>query len=172
MEQTYTTLISIDPGISAGAIVIETNNIIEVFKMPRTAIEFNKLLKANIPESSKTICFIERLSLWNSDNSSGKQFRIQKMLAHHEQLKTVLQMNEIDYVSITAQSWQKGLNLVVKGEEKPARKKRYQEVAKAWFSTMTVPIWKADALLIYSFLKLKLKTDIRWITERLGEQLK
>lgn len=161
--------IAIDPGRSAGGIVLDKNGVVTVYKMPDSLERFNLFLQENITEPENTLCFIEKLSMWRSDNNQpGMQFQIQKMLAHFEQLKAALSFNKIETIQITAQSWQKGLNLVLKGakEEKPARKKRYKECAQVWYPSFKVSLWNSDALLIHRFMRVKMQTDQRWIFER------
>lgn len=165
----FKNFIAIDPGRSAGGIVLERNGHLTVFKMPVNLEQFDQFLKENIVEPSETMCFIEKLNLWHSDSDqAGMQFRIQKMLAHFEQLKTCLTLNKIEFIQITSQSWQKGLNLVTKGmkEEKEARKRRYKEAAQTWYPAVKVSLWNADALLIHRFYRLKMQTDQKWIFER------
>lgn len=163
----YTIFLSIDPGKSAGGIVIEKDGKAEVFKVPKTIEDLDKLLRDNIDNPEETLCFLERLSVWSGDNAQGKQFRIGIMLDHYSQLKTILTLAKIKFATIDPKSWQKGLNLTIKGvkEEKPARKKRYQAAAKDWYPEIKVTLWNADALLIHKFMKFKFTNDPKWVEE-------
>lgn len=169
-ELNFKTFIAIDPGRTAGGIVLDKNNKVSVYKIPDSLDRLDLFFKENIDNPETTLCMIERVSLWSGDKETpGKDFRIQKMLGHYEQLKTVLKLNKITVIELAPQSWQKSLHLNIKGlkEESGVRKRRYQVAAQDWYKNIKVTLWNSDALLIHRFILTKMQLDRDWIWERI-----
>lgn len=159
-------IIGIDPGLS-GAISTYRNNQTESINMPRTIQELNEQFKQLRSESEHPICFLEKVQLFDTDNNRGKQFRIQKMLQQFRDLENCLILNNIPYIEVHPIKWQNKLNLRIKGEEKPERKKRYKEIAQTYHPEIKVTLKKCDSLLILRFGRVMLSNDINWINENL-----
>jgi hypothetical protein len=162
------TILGIDPGSGGGIALYNYKAGISVVKMPKNVSDLAEYLNYVKDTYEKPICFIEKVSSWKSDkDTGGKSFGIEKMLANFEQLKTVLTLAKIPFVQVYPQSWQHGLNLRKKGEEKAQRKKRYKAAATQYYPEVRATLWNADALCIVQFGRLKFKADINWVMERL-----
>ncbi len=159
-------IISIDPGLS-GAISTYRNKITESINMPRSIQELNDFFKDLMLKWKHPICFLEKVQLFDTDNNLGKQFRIQKMLQQFRDLENALILNKIPYIEIHPAKWQTKLNLKIKGEEKPQRKKRYKELAQKFHPELKSTLKNCDSLLILRFGRIMLSNDINWINEKI-----
>lgn len=168
----YKHFLAIDPGKSGGIVLQKNEGVVSAFIMPDAITRLDLFMKENITDPENTLCFIERVQMWTQDSDAenkGKQFAILKMLEGYERLKSVLTLNNIDFVQVSPQSWQKGLHLVSKGvkEEKKDRKNRYKLAAQAWYPHIKANLKNCDALLIHRFLRMKMQNDQQWIFERI-----
>lgn len=137
-------------------------------KMPSSRKEIFKFLEGIKAKGELTV-FIEKVQLFGSDKG-GKQFGIMKLLANFESVVTCLEILDIPYVLVPAQTWQKELNLQKrKGEEKTDRKRRYAEYARTFFPEMKVTLQTADALCLLIFGKKMLKLKPDWVNERINQ---
>ena len=165
-------VIGIDPGKSGGIAIWRPNYKTETKKMPDDLIElvewFDYMLKICHP-----IVFVEKVQLRPDDivGNPGKAFRIQKMLADFEKLKTIMTVTDIPFCMVNPMKWQSVLKLRVKGEEKPARKHRYQREAAKLYPEVKATLWNSDALLIMHFGRNMLANDEKWILQNLPEKL-
>lgn len=169
-------VIGIDPGNSGGLAVYGRSGL-AVSKMPtrkkgknnETDITELKTIIDQQKEGYNPIVFLERVQAFGSeDNNPGKAYRITKMLANYESLKTVLEMNGVPYIEVRPQDWQKYLSLWIKGQEKQARKNAYKKAAAEYYPAANVTLWSADAICILQFGRMKLKFDPDWIKKKLG----
>lgn len=165
-------VIGIDPGKSGGIAIWRPNFITEVKKTPDDLIDlidwFGYMNKICHP-----IVFVEKLQLRMDDivGNPGKAFRIQRMLADFEKLKTILTVTNTPFVLVNPMKWQSVLKLRVKGEEKAERKHRYQRIAAKLYPEIKTTLWNSDALLILEFGRKMLANDERWILQNLPEKL-
>lgn len=175
---TINCIIGIDPGTNGGIAVDLQGQNPKVAKMPKDITELRDFF-AYYAENYKPIVFLEKLSVRPDDVSAdgsranmGKLYRIQKMMANYEHLKTLLEVSGIPYVRVHPASWQTKLGLRVRGvhEEKAVRKKRYQEHAAKLYPGVKVTLWNADALLIMRFGRWALLNEPKWVKEQLPER--
>lgn len=165
-------IIGIDPGKSGGLAIWRPNHKTEAIKMPKDIIELKQYF-----EYMQGICnplvFLEKVQMRPDDitDNPGKAFRVQKMLADFEQLKTIIAVCDVPFVLVHPQKWQHTLNLRVKGEEKPERKKRYQRAAQTYYPEVKATLWNSDALMIMTFGRYMLRNDVNWVLENLPKQL-
>lgn len=165
-------VIGIDPGKSGGIAIWRPNMKTEVKKTPDDLMDlvdwFGYMLTV-----CKPLVFVEKLQMRMDDivGNPGKAFRIQKMLADFEKLKTILTVTDTPFVLVNPMKWQSVLKLRVKGEEKPERKRRYQRIAAQLYPDIKTTLWNSDALLICSFGRKMLIEDEKWILQNLPEKL-
>ena len=161
-------IIGIDPGKTGGIAVYRANCRTEVIKMPANLMDLKQWF-----EYMKGICrplvFVEKVQLRPDDvnDNPGKAFRVQKLLAEFERLKTIIEMCDIPFVLVHPQKWQNALKLRVKGEGKHERKKRYQRAAADYYPDVNVTLWNADALMILHFGRYVLQAQPKWVLENL-----
>ncbi len=177
----YDKVIGIDPGASGGIAVFSRSGI-GCSKMPVKTIKKGgkKINETDVRELAEilreqtngymAIVFIEKVQGWISDteDNPGKRFRIQKMLANYEALKTAIIMSGIDLVEVPPRTWQTYLALVVKGMEKKERKQMYLNAARNYYPTAKVALWNSDAICLVQFGRMKLQFDRKWVDQKLG----
>ena len=165
----YNCIIGIDPG-SNGGIAVEANGRVLVCKMPTEITKLGEFLK-HYREIFSPVAFIEKLAIRHDDLQGGKVFRIRKLIAGYEQLKTVVSLCGIDLCEVHPLTWQSRLGLRIKGEEKPKRKARYKEAAQVLFPSLNVTMANCDALHIMRFgIELTKSTswkDVKWLNEHM-----
>jgi len=162
------TIIGIDPGAGGGIALYNYKAGVTAVKMPKNATDLSDYLTYVKDTYEKPICFLEKVSKYRGDaDSGGKQFGIDKMLANYEQIKTVLTLCKIPFVQVAPISWQAGLKLRKKGEEKKDRKNRYKAAAAKYYPEIKATLWSSDALCLVHFGRLKFNTDINWVIEKL-----
>ncbi|QHB40940.1 Holliday junction resolvase [Flavobacterium phage vB_FspS_tant8-1] len=162
------TIIAIDPGKSGG-IAVFSNGKTQAVQMPNSVDEFGKFIKYILETYENPICFIEKVQAFiNDDQSPGKKFGINKMLANYEQTTTTLKLFGIDIVEVYPITWQSSLGLRIKGEKilKTERKNRFKELAQRKFPEIKVNLKTSDALCILIFAQYKIENDISWIKQR------
>lgn len=165
-------IIGIDPGRNGGIAVWRPNHTTQAIKMPRDLMELK-----NYFEYMQGICnplvFLEKVNLRPDDISDnpGKAFRIQTMLAEFERLKTIMTMCNLPFVLVNPMKWQNDLKVRVKGEDKTARKKRFQRAAGTYYPELQATLWNSDALLITHFGRYILQNDENWVLENLPSAL-
>lgn len=165
-------IIGIDPGKAGGIAYFRPNHPTKAMKMPAELTDLVDWFDY-MKEISNPIVFVEKVQLRPDDivGNPGKAFRIQKMLADFEKLKTIMTVVDIPFVLVNPMKWQSGLKLRVKGEEKPARKHRYQQIAQRLYPEIRTTLWNSDALLIMHFGRKMLNEDEKWILQNLPEKL-
>jgi hypothetical protein len=176
----YTKLIAIDPGLGGGIIIYSIPNksiycgvmplITEVKKKKDKNVNMNstdvraiaKLIDEH-KNDHNVLLIIEKVQARPQDaDHPGKIFRIQKMLSNYDSLITVINLSGVDYVEVVPRVWQKTLNLSKeKNQNKAFAKNHYPMIEK-----ITLKI--SDAVCILHFLRLKLKTDPKWVENRLN----
>lgn len=171
----YKTIIGIDPGVGGGIAIIK-NNAISIHKMPTIKVEVNGKTRneaciANlqilmVENSDNTIVFIEKVNPRPQDAESNRQFKIARMLANYEVLKTVVKIFKFPLVEVPPRTWQEYLRLVKRGEVQKDRKNRYKRYASHLIGR-DATLWNADAICIAQFGNLKVQRDIAWIRERI-----
>ena len=165
-------IIGIDPGKSGGIAIWRPNHQTKTVKMPDDLMDlvdfFNYLI-----QTCRPIVFVEKVQLRPDDivGNPGKAFRIQKMLADFEKLKTIMTVVDIPFVLVNPMKWQSVLKLRVKGEEKAERKHRYQREAAKLYPEVKATLWNSDALMILHFGRHMLANDEKWILQNLPEKL-
>lgn len=165
-------IIGIDPGKSGGIAIWRPNMNTEVKKMPGDLTDlvdwFGYMLTV-----CKPLVFVEKLQMRIDDivENPGKAFRIQKMLADFEKLKTILTVTNTPFVLVNPMKWQSVLKLRVKFEAKAERKRRYKRIAAQLFPDIKTTMWNCDALLICHFGRKMLIEDNQWIMQNLPEKL-
>ena len=149
------TFVGIDPGANGG-IAINRGGDVYLYKMPKTTLEFADLLKAL--HVGSTLVVIEKVGVRPDDVAVtdgavnfGKLYRVQKMVANFEALKTALDLSGLAYVTAHPMKWQSFLNVRLKGMEKAARKRHFKEVAQNLYPKTKQTLWSADATLIMHF---------------------
>lgn len=166
-------IIGIDPGqtggISSMLLDTKTNQCSELLSicMPKGLIAINDYLFylkwEYVPE--KTIVFIEKLSMFQSDSNAnahpGMKFQLQKMHKHYAELTTALTLMGLKYYEVGATTWQSRLQLRTKGlkEEKQIRKKRYKQFAQETFPSLKVNLKTADSLCILYYGMLQISNN-------------
>lgn len=180
MEQRFLVncVIGVDPGANGGLSVFIPGNRTKAVKMPKDITELRDFF-AYYAENYNPIVFLEKLSVRpddvSADNSRanmGKLYRIQKMMANYEQLKTIIETAGIPYVMVHPMTWQTKLKLRVRGEkvEKAERKRRYAEYAAKMYPEINVTLWNADALLLLHFGRWALVNEPKWVKEQLPKR--
>lgn len=120
-------IIGIDPGKSGGLAIWRPNYKTEVLKMPSNILDLRQYFEY-ITSICNPLIFLEKVQLRPDDieDNTGKAFRIQKMLADFEILKTVISVCDIPFVLVNPMKWQNTLKVRVKGEERKDRKKDFK----------------------------------------------
>lgn len=165
-------IIGIDPGKSGGIAIWRPNHKVECKKTPddlMTLVDWFAYMR----KISNPIVFVEKLQMRMDDivGNPGKAFRIQRMLADFEKLKTILTVTETPFVLVNPMKWQSALKLRMKGEEKPERKHRYQREAAKLYPEIKTTLWNSDALLIMHFGRKMIIEDEKWVLQNLPEKL-
>jgi hypothetical protein len=161
------TIIGIDPG-SSGGIAHYKNSKAYAVKMPKKTNELNDYFKMLRSENESVIVFLEKVSHFlTGDDAPGKKFAIQKMMNSYQELKTLLQVNNLPYCEVHPATWQTNLLERRKGESKQDRKRRYSEFAKGKYPELKVTLSTSDALCIMTFGFNKVNYDTKWINERI-----
>ena len=168
----YNTIIAIDPGISGG-IVVWSNLKKSIYCANMPVHKVKKKNETNVAEISRIIrenqadprvnllIIIEQVNLRPSDQDTpGKIFRMQKLMANYDSLKSVFKVHEVDFVEVVPHYWQKQLNL---GKDKNQNKEYTQKM----YPQVKFNLKTGDAGCILIFCRLKLKNDPNWVKEKL-----
>ena len=171
-------VIGIDPGANGGIAIFVPGQNPKVAKMPKDITELRDFF-AYYVENYKPIVFLEKLSVRPDDvmvqgdrAAMGKMYRIQKLMANYEQIKTIMEMNNIPYVMVHPGKWTSYLGLRTTSrngvkETKQERKNRYKEFAQKNYPSVNVTLWNADALNIMHFARKVLVNDLPWVRANL-----
>lgn len=171
-------VIGVDPGAMGGIAVFIPGQNPKVVKMPKDIRELADFF-AYYKENYKPIVFLEKLSVRPDDvmiqgdkAAMGKMYRIQKLMANFEQIKTIIEMNNIPYVMVHPGKWTTYLGLRIKGkkETKQERKNRYKEFAQKNYPSVNVTLWNGDALNIMHFGRKVLVNEPNWVKANLPER--
>lgn len=158
-------IISCDPGKTGGIVLMaydfkeEKVKALGIEKMPAGPKQVKELLTRWVEQYPDATVFIEKLSIFPSDNEQpGKAFGIKKMLKNFEQLKAVLEMMDLKTFEVAAMRWQSYLKLRAKGvkETKTVRKRKYQAFAKEVFPGYKITLNVSDALCIAEYGRRKM----------------
>lgn len=171
-------VIGIDPGAGGGIVTWRPEAGIKAIKMPKDISDVKEYLDY-MNSICRPIVFLEKLSVRPDDITEnqqgvnmGKLFRIQKMIANYEQLKTAIELSGVPFATVHPMTWQSRLKLRIKStEEKSERKRRYKETAEKLYPGIKQTLWSADATLIMHFGRYMLQNDIRWILENMPKKL-
>lgn len=157
-------IIGIDCGAQGGIAVYRIGEPVKTFKMPKELALLQEFIE-HYKEIAHPIVFIEKINVRHDDynGNMGKIFRIQKMVANYEQVKTAIELSGVPFAQVHPMKWQNALRLRIKGEEKPARKKRYKEIAQDYYKEVKATMWNCDALLIMHFGRWVMKNDTKWL---------
>lgn len=171
-------VIGIDPGANGGIAIFIPGTKVKVVKMPKDIADLGDFF-AYYKENYHPIIFLEKLSVRPDDvmvegdkAAMGKLYRIQRMMANYEQIKAIIEMNNIPYVMVHPGKWTSYLGLRVtsrKGvkETKQERKNRYKGFAQKNYPSVNVTLWNADALNIMHFARKVLVNDLPWVRANL-----
>ena len=167
-------VIGIDPGKQGGiAIYTKEDGMVRTVKMPEDVNELDSLV-SYYKENYTPVAFLEKLNLHRGDTAiPGKVFGIQKLLENFAQLRAVLDLAAIPYAMVHPLSWENRLGLRVRGlrEDKPARKRRYRDIAAKEYPGNKVTLWNADALLIMHFGRMVLANDLNWVLANIPKKM-
>lgn len=167
----YDFIIGIDPGANGG-IATSDGSSVRVAKMPRDTAELMRILEYAKETYAHPIVFIEKLNIRRDDLSGGKVFRIERLIANQANLKMLVHVAGLPYAEIHPLTWQSRLKLRMKGEESPARKRRYKDVAQSLYPQCKVTMANCDALLIMrcaaQILDSSARKDARWLSDNIN----
>ena len=155
------TILGIDPG-KTGGIAIKFNGKYKVYKMPDSLVKIDDLLKHYNEVSDSMLVIIEQIRLHRTENMAIAS-RMQKLFENYNQIKTLLEMNQIPFAEVSPRSWQSFLGLNIKRIKamKPHEKKRaYRDFAQAWWpEKLSIDVADSVCLLIYGERNLKYNPD-------------
>lgn len=174
-------VIGIDPGASGGIVCWRPGKKAEAIKMPKDLNKIRDYL-SYIRSICSPIVFLEKLSVRADDVSGdgdgvnmGKLFRVQKMIANFEQLKAIITVCDVPFVTVHPMKWQNELKLRIKvgrkKEEKADRKRRYRDIAGKLYPEINPTLWNADATLIMHFGRYILKNNPRWVLSNFSNDM-
>lgn len=158
----YECVMGIDPGRTGGIAVVTKDNLIPyTYKMPESVQEFRTVLDNY--KDYKVVVFLEKVNMWIGDMTTkqeatesekkamrGKVFRLQKLIANYNEIKTCIKWQGYDLIECTPGQWQKGLSLrPIK--DKTDRKNRNKDHARYFYSGIKITHQNADALLIMQY---------------------
>lgn len=174
MKEIRNTIVTIDPGAS-GSIVVYINGRAQAVKMPKEPIEMNEYFEYIKRTHENIVVFIEKVQAYSKgDDTPGKKFGINKMLANYSQLLTIIKINGFRFVEVYPVTWQSVLGLSRKKPKgmdfykfKSIRKNLYKEYAQKHFPGLKVTLATSDALCLVRFAIIKIEQDIGWIRERI-----
>lgn len=173
------TIVGVDPGKNGGIAVWQQGKGCKTMRMPKDMSGIRAYMDY-LKETCEPIVFLEKLSVRPDDvrveagsANMGKLFRVQKMIANYEQLKTTIEFCGVPFVLVHPMKWQNALHLRIKGsgEEKAERKRRYRDVAGELYPENTATLWNADAVLIMHFGRYVLKNEPKWVAANLPERV-
>lgn len=169
-------VIGIDPGANGGIAVFIPGAKVKTVKNPKDVTDLSEFLQY-YKDNYNPIVFLEKLSVRpddvavgpNDKANMGKLYRIQKMIANYEHLKSIIEVIGIPFALVHPASWQTKLKLRVQGqkEEKADRKRRYAKIAGDLYQDAKVTLWNADALLIMHFGRWALVNTPNWVRENI-----
>lgn len=162
------TVIGIDPG-KGGGIAHYKKGYATAVAMPPNIRELHLYIKQLRENNDEVIVFLEKVQAWKSDKEeTGKEFGIDKLLASFEQIKTVLIINEMPYVEVYPQTWQKPM-MLPKDLTSNERKNEYKRFAMQNFPEANINLKTADALCIVFYGMQQLVTNINFINQKIVE---
>ena len=162
--------IGIDPG-KMGAISSVSADRVTSVKMPGTVDELNTYFIYLRDISKCPIACVEKVNLWRSDNSDGRQFGIEKLVRNLNEITTVLRIVKIPFIQVVPVQWQAYLKLLMRGIDTQERKRRYRDKAAKNFPAINVTLQNGDSLLIMQFLAWKCQREPDWVLKRLPESI-
>lgn len=173
-------VIGIDPGSQGGIAVWRAGLNTVTARMPKDVHDLSDML--SYYADFRTLVFLEKVQLRPDDVMMqdgkavlGKMYRMQKLLANFEQLKTVITMAGLPYCLVHPQKWIAGLGLRTEGgqrEDKAERKKRYKTFAQYHYPEVKTTLWNSDALCLVHWGR-KMLADPkgqRWIEANLPKK--
>lgn len=167
-------VIAIDPGANGGLVVYAPNETPKAVKMPKSIKDFYDFIQYHYDLTPRTLVAIERLQIQRdeiTEQDRGKMFGIQKMMAGYYKLIAALEIVGVTYVEIAPVSWQSGLRFKQKGKDKKTRKEMYKQFAMKHYPELKITLWNADAACICKFIQHKISTDIKWLVEKIDENM-
>ena len=162
--------IGIDPG-KMGAISSASSSSVISVKMPGTVEEMNRYFEYLKEISECPIACVEKVNLWRSDNSDGRQFGIEKLVRNLNEVTTVLRIVKIPFIQVVPVQWQAYLSLLMRGIDTQERKRKYRDKAAKNFPAINVTLQNGDSLLIMQFLAWKSQREPEWVLKRLPESI-
>jgi hypothetical protein len=144
----FHTLIAIDPGASGGIAVHKAGAPVAAFSMPATEADVLHLLRAQTPEPSRCVAFVERVGGFVGKAQPGSRaFTFGRGFGF---LLGVLQERGVRVELVLPRTWQKSFNLgTASACASPADwKRKLRAEAQRRFPSLTVTLAVADALLL------------------------
>jgi hypothetical protein len=158
-------IIGIDPG-KTGGIAVKFHNKRKVYKMPEDLLKFQDLIKYYRSITESMLVVIEKVQLLPYDvhtddhKKFGRAMRVQKLLTQFEQMKTVLIVLGIPFVTVTPRSWITYLNLNTKNKKRDERKRIYRDFAQSqWIERVNLDVADSVCILIYALRRLRYDPD-------------
>jgi len=148
---------------------------------PRKKTKLGKFKKRNdtdigevtrlLQDEHDTLILIEKVTLFARDTDApGKRFMIQRMMSNYNSFLTIMKIFTPHHIEVAPRTWQAYLNLVLKGESKEDRKRRYARAAQQYYPEIKVRAWNADALCLLQLAQRKIKFEPEWITKSLPKK--
>jgi hypothetical protein len=162
-------IIGIDPGASGGITIYRPNNKEVCQKIPKDINDFRDFIN-HYKDICSPLVFIEKVQMHRGDAQGGKMFGIEKLIKNLEALKTTLEVLDVPFILVHPGTWQSVLKLKIPKEEKPARKKRYKEIAQKYYPDLKATMWNCDATLIMHFGRTILRNNVKWVLENLPQR--
>lgn len=157
-------IIAVDPGANGGIAIYRLGASARTYKIPKDVKELNELINHN---SQNAVVVCERLNVRPDDitptangNKFGKIFRVQKLMANYEMLKTIFRISNLPICYVSPVTWQTRLGLkALPHETKQQRKSRYKEFAGKLYPYIKTTLWNADALLILHWARIMIAQE-------------
>lgn len=173
----YNTLIAIDPGSNGGIVLYNSRtNHYSVHKMMDN-LEFSNMIDSLREAENKVLVCIEKVQSFNTDTQhGGKRYNIDKLLKNFNQLCSILESKETDYLTIPPITWQKTLGLTFpKGKgfkklTKDERKRFYKNWIAEKHPDLKVYLWNSDALCIMRALRWNMYYRPDWVKMKIDNK--
>jgi len=162
-------IIGVDPG-RTGGLAVRFHGKRKVYKMPGEINDLQELFKYYQEITDSMLVVIEKVQLLPYDvhtddiKKFGRAMRVQKLLAQYEQMKTILIIMKIPFVTVTPRSWITYLNLNTKNKTREERKRIYRDFAQMHWP-VKVNLDVADSVCILTYAERRLRFDPDFTSE-------
>lgn len=166
------TLLGIDAGVNGGIAVHTHNSKPFAESIPANFEDLNEWF-SDFDEN--TVAILEQITIHKSLlKVPASIYRLQKLLAHYEKIKIVLQLNGIPYIQVMPIEWQKYLNLKLPKDKNQYQRKKYlYSAARLYYPeimegiTISEGMKISDALLLLAYGQKKYRFDRTWFMSKL-----